>query len=88
MSLCVAILLAMIMLLSRRFGAHIDVLRRPEGRDRVERITAKVMVAVIATLVVLYVLWVIDLLWMWSNDAPLMLRSAEPAFVLRVFGLG
>ena len=88
MSLCLSILLAMLMLLSRRFGAHIDVLRRPEGRNRVERITAKVMVAVIATLVAVYTLWVVDLLWMWGKSAPLLLRSAEPAFVLRVFGLG
>ena len=87
-SLCAALLMAMTMLLSRRFGAHIDVLREPEGRDRVERITAKVMVAVIATLVLVYALWVVDLLWMWGQGAPLLIRSAEPAFVLRVFGLG
>lgn len=88
MSLCVSISMAMVMLLSRRFGAHLDVLRAPEGRDRVERGTAWIMVAVIATLVLVYSLWIIDLLWMWSEGTQLLLPGAQPTFVLRFVGLG
>lgn len=74
-SLAATLLAFLLLMFTPRLGGHLDSLRRPETHDAFERIYARVMLGVVVSLIVLFSVWVVDLIRLWPGESPLIERG-------------